>query len=285
MKGTSSVFVWRRRVLAGVVVAIVLVAGYFLWFRDSSLVAVDDVEVQGATSNQDQIDEALTQAADGMSTLNVDEEALARAVSSMTTPVVSAIGHEPDNPVLDNVADLRAATPTDAAKRVVPDVAAELSLIAELRGRAAGALRSWVANEQRGLASVRSRPVLADPMLPITRAREVVEDARSRNDRALGVLVRTARHQVESLRARVNALGPSQTLRRGYAVVQAVPRHHTPHQVITTVDDVEPGSQLRIRVLDGSVTAAAMGVQKSPTNTQPAPDTETGTETEECTDE
>ncbi len=217
--------------------------------------------------------------------LPFSEEALARAVSSMTTPVVSAIGHEPDNPVLDNVADLRAATPTDAAKRVVPDVAAELSLIAELRGRAAGALRSWVANEQRGLASVRSRPVLADPMLPITRAREVVQDARSRNDRALGVLVRTARHQVESLRARVNALGPSQTLRRGYAVVQVVPRDHTPPQVITTVDDVEPGSQLRIRVLDGSVTAAAMGVQKSPTNTQTAPDTETDTETEESTDE
>ncbi|AWT25775.1 Exodeoxyribonuclease 7 large subunit [Corynebacterium provencense] len=196
--------------------------------------------------------------------LPFSEEALARAVSSMTTPVVSAIGHEPDNPVLDNVADLRAATPTDAAKRVVPDVAAELALVAELRDRAAGALRSWVANEKRGLASVRSRPVLADPMLPITRARQTVEEARSRNDRALEVLVRTARHQVESLRARVNALGPSQTLRRGYAVVQVIPRDHTPPQVVTSVSEVEPGSQLRIRVLDGSVTAAAMGVEKAP---------------------
>lgn len=205
--------------------------------------------------------------------LPFSEEALARKVSSMTTPVVSAIGHEPDNPILDNVADLRAATPTDAAKRVVPDVAAELSRIAELRSRAAGALRSWVAGEQRGLASVRSRPVLADPMLPITRQRQIVADARSRNDRALTVLVRSTRHQVESLTARVNALGPSQTLRRGYAVVQVVPRDHTPPQVVTTVDEVTPGSQLRIRVLDGSVTAAAMAVEKSAVATPDTPDT------------
>lgn len=217
--------------------------------------------------------------------LPFSEEALARQVSSMTTPVVSAIGHEPDNPVLDNVADLRAATPTDAAKRVVPDVAAELALIGELRDRAAGALRSWVANEQRGLAAVRTRPVLADPMLPITRASQIVEDARSRNDRALGVLVRTARHQVESLRARVNALGPSQTLKRGYAVAQVVPRDHTPPQVVTTVDDVEPGAQLRIRVLDGSVTAAAMGVQKSPTNQQTDTAPEHNTQETESTNE
>lgn len=190
-------------------------------------------------------------------------EALVRHVSRMTTPVVSAIGHEPDNPILDNVADLRAATPTDAAKRVVPDVAAERTLVAELRDRAAGALRSWVAGEQRGLATVRSRPVLADPLLPIQRQVDVIAEARQRNDRGLGLIIRDMRSQVASLKAQVNALGPSQTLRRGYSVVQVLPRDHTPPQVVTTVDDVTPGSQLRIRVLDGSVTAAAMAVQRA----------------------
>lgn len=190
-------------------------------------------------------------------------EALVRHVSRMTTPVVSAIGHEPDNPILDNVADLRAATPTDAAKRVVPDVAAERTLVAELRDRAAGALRSWVAGEQRGLATVRSRPVLADPLLPIQRQVGVIAEARQRNDRGLGLIIRDMRSQVASLKAQVNALGPSQTLRRGYSVVQVLPRDHTPPQVVTTVDDVTPGSQLRIRVLDGSVTAAAMAVQRA----------------------
>lgn len=203
--------------------------------------------------------------------LPFSEEALIRQVSRMTTPVVSAIGHEPDNPILDNVADLRAATPTDAAKRVVPDVAAELELVTELRDRAAGALRSWVANEQRGLSTVRSRPVLADPLLPIRREQDLVSEARDRNDRALGITIRDMRSQITSLKAQVNALGPSQTLRRGYSVVQVLPRDHTPPQVVTTVDDVTPGSQLRIRVLDGSVTAAAMAVQRAEGTTAPAP--------------
>jgi exodeoxyribonuclease VII large subunit len=206
--------------------------------------------------------------------LPFSEETLVRHVSTMTTPVVSAIGHEPDTPVLDNVADLRAATPTDAAKRVVPDVAAERTLIDELRSRAGAALRSWVANERRGLANVRSRPVLADPMLPISRQQDIITEARTRNDRALGVLVRSARQQIESLSARVSALGPSQTLRRGYAVVQVVPQDHSPAEVVTTVDAVHPGSQLRIRVLDGSITAAALGVTPTAPATEPEPEPE-----------
>lgn len=217
--------------------------------------------------------------------LPFSEEALVRQVSRMTTPVVSAIGHEPDNPILDNVADLRAATPTDAAKRVVPDVAAELELVTELRDRAAGALRSWVANEQRGLSTVRSRPVLADPLLPIRREQDLVSEARERNDRALGITIRDMRSQVTSLKAQVNALGPSQTLRRGYSVVQVLPRDHTPPQVVTTVDDVTPGSQLRIRVLDGSVTAAAMAVQRAEGTPAPTPDdTSTSSSPDRSTD-
>ena len=221
--------------------------------------------------------------------LPFSEEALVRHVSRMTTPVVSAIGHEPDNPVLDNVADLRAATPTDAAKRVVPDVAAGLSLVAELRGRAAGALRSWVNNEKRGLATVRSRPVLADPLLPITRQRDLVGEARQRNDRALGLVIREMRSQVASLKAQVNALGPAQTLQRGYSVVQVLPRDHSPARVVTTVDEVSPGSQLRIRVMDGSVTAAAMGVTRTPgsdtTNNTDTADTDPVTREDTATDE
>src|SRR5699024_2887280 len=106
--------------------------------------------------------------------LPFSEEALQRAVAAAHTPVVSAIGHEPDNPVLDNVADVRAATPTDAAKRVVPDVALEYDRIAESRQRMAAALRGWVERERRGLEQLRSRPVLADPMRAITLQREEV---------------------------------------------------------------------------------------------------------------
>ena len=96
-----------------------------------------------------------------------------------TTPVVSAIGHEPDNPLCDLVADVRAATPTDAAKRVVPDAAAEQALVADLCRRSARALRNWVHREQRHLTQLRSRPVLAQPLAALTARAEEIHRARA----------------------------------------------------------------------------------------------------------
>lgn len=186
------------------------------------------------------------------------EEALQRAVAATTTPVVSAIGHEPDNPILDNVADLRAATPTDAAKRVVPDVAAEYELIAELRARSAAALRGWVDREKAALTAVRSRPVLADPHSLISRRAEEQAALAERMRREITHRVRSEHTIISALRAQVAALGPSATLARGYAVVQVVPRDGSPPQVVTSIAQAPPGSQLRIRVADGSITAAGM---------------------------
>ena len=190
--------------------------------------------------------------------LPFSEEALQRAVAAAVTPVVSAIGHEPDNPVLDNVADLRAATPTDAAKRVVPDVAEERALLGEARSRMAAALRGWVQRERQGLASIRSRPVLADPMTPITQRRDEVTRAVALIRRDVQYLLQTETAQVAALRAQVSALGPSATLARGYSVVQVVPRDGTPPEVVMSISQAPPGSQLRIRVADGSITAAGM---------------------------
>lgn len=190
--------------------------------------------------------------------LPFSEEALQRAVVAAHTPVVSAIGHEPDNPILDNVADLRAATPTDAAKKVVPDVAAERQLIAELRSRSAAALRGWVHKERQQLAAVRSRPALADPLRAITLHREEIARSISSIRRDMRYMLSTERATVASLRQQVAALGPSATLARGYAVVQVVPRDGSAPEVVTTIGMSPPGSQLRIRVADGSITAAAM---------------------------
>lgn len=190
--------------------------------------------------------------------LPFSEEALQRAVAAAGTPVVSAIGHEPDNPVLDNVADLRAATPTDAAKRVVPDVAVEREFLAEGRARMAAALRGWVQRERNGLTQVRSRPVMANPLTPIERRREELDRARATMRKDITGMVAVERREVVSLRARVSALGPSATLARGYAVVQVLPRDGTEPQVVTEIAQAQPGSQLRIRVGDGSITAASM---------------------------
>lgn len=190
--------------------------------------------------------------------LPFSEESLQRAVAAASTPVVSAIGHEPDNPILDNIADLRAATPTDAAKRVVPDVSEERALVAEARSRMAAALRGWVYRERQGVMSMRSRPVLADPMTPITRRREEIGRAIAMIRRDVTVLVQRETAQIASLRSQVSALGPSATLSRGYSVVQVVPRDGSDPEVVMSIEQSPPGSQLRIRVSDGSITAAGM---------------------------
>ena len=193
--------------------------------------------------------------------LPFSEEALQRAVAAAGTPVVSAIGHEPDSPVLDNVADLRAATPTDAAKRVVPSVAEERAIVAEARSRMAAALRGWVERERRGLDHIRSRPVMADPMTPIRARREEVERTRATMRREIEVMVERETRHVESLRARVSALGPSATLARGYSIVQVVPKDGSGPEVVTSYKQSPPGAQLRIRVGDGSITAVSMASQ------------------------
>src|ERR1700742_2347478 len=95
--------------------------------------------------------------------LPFSDEALLRAVAACRTPVVSAIGHEQDSPLLDYVADLRASTPTDAAKRIVPDVAEQLALVTQLRDRARRCMRGWLDRETSWLAGITSRPALGGP--------------------------------------------------------------------------------------------------------------------------
>ncbi|QNE89280.1 exodeoxyribonuclease VII large subunit [Corynebacterium incognita] len=190
--------------------------------------------------------------------LPFSEESLQRAVAAAQTPVVSAIGHEPDNPVLDNVADLRAATPTDAAKKVVPDVVTERERLREARSRMAGSLRGWVDRERRNLQSLRSRPVLADPLTPITRRRDELDRARTLIRRDISHLLEKETSRISGLRSQVSTLGPAATLERGYAVVQVLPRDGGDPEVVTSYTQAPPGSQLRIRVGDGSITAAGM---------------------------
>lgn len=197
--------------------------------------------------------------------LPFSDEALCRAVAAARTPVVSAIGHEPDNPLLDLVADLRAATPTDAAKRIVPDAAAELAGVREMRARAAAALRGWVQRETHTLTQLRSRPVLADPLRELTHRHDEVARLRATAQRDIDRFLRAEATTTGHLREKLTAVGPAATLARGYAVVQRVagPERH----VVRSIEDAPAGSQLRIRVADGAVSAAALGTQRLTPNT------------------
>ena len=190
--------------------------------------------------------------------LPFSDETLCRAIAACRTPVISAVGHEPDNPLCDLVADLRAATPTDAAKKVVPDTAAEQRLVDDLRRRSGQALRNWVSREQRTLAQLRSRPVLADPLNALTARTEEVHRARSAIRRDISRLVAAETERVGHLAARLATLGPAATLARGYAVVQTVPAAG-PAAVLRSVNDAPAGTRLRVRVSDGPVAAISEG--------------------------
>jgi exodeoxyribonuclease VII large subunit len=185
--------------------------------------------------------------------LPFSDETLCREIARCTTPVVSAVGHEPDNPLCDLVADLRAATPTDAAKRIVPDTAAEQALVTDLRRRSAQALRNWVHREERHITQLRSRPVLADPLRAVTERGHEIERARAALRRDVTRLVDAESDRVSHLSARLATLGPAATLARGYSVVQAG------SHVLRSVDDAPAGTALRIRVADGAVTAISEG--------------------------
>ncbi len=188
--------------------------------------------------------------------LPFSDETLCREIAKCSTPVISAIGHEPDNPLCDLVADLRAATPTDAAKRVVPDAVAEHALVAELCGRSGRALRNWVHREQHTVTQLRSRPVLAQPLAALTTRTEEIHRARATARRDVTRLIEAETHGVEHLSARLATLGPAATLARGYAVVQvasgAMP-------VLRSTADAPAGTRLRIRVADGAITTVSEG--------------------------
>ncbi|MBB3663797.1 MULTISPECIES: exodeoxyribonuclease VII large subunit [Prauserella salsuginis group] len=186
--------------------------------------------------------------------LPFSDETLCRAVAAAGTPVVSAIGHEPDSPLLDNVADVRCSTPTGAAKTIVPDVGEETARVHQLRDRARRALHGWVDGQRRQLDQLRSRPCLADPLGPVER-REA--DAAMHVERARRAVMTTLTHEQSALtaaRARLTALGPSATLERGYAVVQYVDPDGQ-LKVLRSVDEVTEGTELRVRVTDGAISA------------------------------
>ncbi|MDO5633693.1 MAG: exodeoxyribonuclease VII large subunit [Micrococcus sp.] len=177
--------------------------------------------------------------------LPFSDEALVRAVAAAVTPVVSAIGHEADRPVLDDVADVRASTPTDAAKRLVPDAAAESAVLSEARLRLASAVERMVARESQHLAQIRSRPVLARPHVMIESRREELMAWRERARRGLAHRLTREQDQLAGRLAQLRSLSPQHTLDRGYAVVQ--------HEgaVLRDVAPLSPGSSVDVLVAAG----------------------------------
>jgi exodeoxyribonuclease VII large subunit len=203
--------------------------------------------------------------------LPFSNEALVRAVAACRTPVVSAIGHEVDAPLLDLVADVRASTPTDAAKRVVPDVAEELARVTQARGLARRALLARLDREERLVADLRSRPALADPIRVLAGYAELVGTLRGRARSAVTARLHRAGDDVAHLRERVAALSPAATLARGYAVVQ-----DGAGRVVRDPEDVPGGERLRIRVAGGELAAITVDTGETVDTVETVETVETG---------
>lgn len=217
--------------------------------------AVPDVAAAIADLDADPRVEVIVVARGGGSVedlLPFSNEALVRAAAACRTPLVSAIGHETDAPLLDLVADHRASTPTDAAKRIVPDVGEERARLVQARGRTRAALARLLEREQAGLDAARSRPVLARPQTMVDAREEQLHAARDRSRHALRNLLVAASGDVGRLAAQVRALSPAATLERGYAVVQLADG-----AVVRSPADVDPGERLRLRVAAGELRAVA----------------------------
>jgi len=180
--------------------------------------------------------------------LPFSDEGLVRLAASCETPIVSAIGHEQDAPLLDLVADVRASTPTDAAKMVVPDIAAEFAMIEQFRARAYRRMAGLVNTEIERIASLRERPVLRDPFVLISSRAEIIQSLRDRSHRSTSHALKSAAEALVHTLARLRSLSPQSTLDRGYAVVQ-----RGDGTIARNSRELSIGENLSVRLAKGSI--------------------------------
>jgi exodeoxyribonuclease VII large subunit len=185
--------------------------------------------------------------------LPFSDESLVRLAASCQTPIVSAIGHEKDSPLLDLVADYRASTPTDAAKRVVPDIEQEISDINKIRDRMYRRLLSSVEYELNQIAQLRNRPVMKDPGVMIKVRKDDLSALRDRSHRGFKALLDIEKKEMKGVIAHLRSLSPQSTMDRGYAVVQS-----DDGKIVRDATKLKAGSVLRIRAAKGEAKASVL---------------------------
>jgi exodeoxyribonuclease VII large subunit len=175
------------------------------------------------------------------------DEDLVRNVAQSQTPVVSAIGHETDCPILDLVADYRASTPTDAAKNVVPNLQDEVDIISQLLERSNSTIGSLLDNEARFIDGIRSRPILSKPESILDPLISDLSNITQRLNSTIAITIERASKGIETLISKLDALNPTHTLKRGYSLsfVDGLP--------LTSVSKVKIGQEIKILLSDGEV--------------------------------
>jgi exodeoxyribonuclease VII large subunit len=185
--------------------------------------------------------------------LPFSDESLVRLAANCETPIVSAIGHEKDSPLLDLVADYRASTPTDAAKRVVPDIEEEISDINKIRDRMYRRLLSSVEFELNQIAQLRNRPVMKDPSVMIKVRKDDLTALRDRSHRGFKALLDIEKKEIKGVIAHLRSLSPQSTMDRGYSVVQS-----DDGKIVRDATKLKAGAVLRIRAAKGEAKASVL---------------------------
>jgi len=185
--------------------------------------------------------------------LPFSDESLVRLAASCETPIVSAIGHEKDSPLLDLVADYRASTPTDAAKRVVPDIEQEIADINKIRDRIYRRLVSTIDYELNQIAQLRNRPVMKDPSVMVKVRVDELSALRDRSNRGFKSLLDIEKKEIKGVIAHLRSLSPQSTMDRGYSVVQS-----DDGKIVRDATKLKAGAVLRIRAAKGEARASVL---------------------------
>jgi len=185
--------------------------------------------------------------------LPFSDESLVRLAASCETPIVSAIGHEKDSPLLDLVADYRASTPTDAAKRVVPDIEQEIADINKIRDRIYRRLVSTIDYELNQISQLRNRPVMKDPSVMVKVRVEELNALRDRSHRGFKALLDIEKKEIKGVIAHLRSLSPQSTMDRGYSVVQS-----DDGKIVRDATKLKAGAVLRIRAAKGEARASVV---------------------------
>ncbi len=186
-----------------------------------------------------------------------NEEIVARAIYEANTPIVSAVGHETDFLISDFVADKRAPTPTGAAELVVPLKAELKQRLKHQERRGVTAVSNIVRGNREKLENLRGRPVFRDPNILLEDRYQSVDDNLKKLDLNIERYVEEYRRRLESQKERLKALGPFQTMERGYSIVM-----DKEGEVITSVHDVGVGELIDINVDDGEIEAETKEVKR-----------------------
>jgi exodeoxyribonuclease VII large subunit len=189
--------------------------------------------------------------------LAFSDEGLVRLAAACKKPIVSAIGHEQDTPLLDLVADVRASTPTDAAKLVVPDFQEEVSKIKNLRDRSDRKINDLVILEMTKIVNLIQRPVMKDPLIMVTSRQEIISGFISRSFMSMNSKLLRAIDEVTHIAARVRTLSPQATLDRGYSVVQ-----RSDGVIVKDPASLARGEKIQLRMAKGVALATALGSQE-----------------------